>query len=52
MCARPATQWLLEQRDAESNVSKREYFEEMEPGFAEIMQGTKFYLASLFGHEV
>jgi len=52
MCARPATKWVLEQRDAESELSKREYFEEMEPGFAEIMQGTKPYLASLFGHAI
>lgn len=52
MCARPATQWVLEQRQAEYELSRREYIEEMESGFGEVMRGAKPYLSALFGHEV
>lgn len=52
MCARPSTRWVLEQRAAEYEKSKAEYFEKMEAGFSEMIQGAKPFLASMFGHDV
>ena len=52
IAARPVTQWVLGQREAEFEESRREYFEEMEPGFRAMIEGTRRFLEMMFGHPV
>ena len=52
MAQRPATKKVLEHREDEFDENRREYFEEMESGFSELIQGTRPILESMFGHEV
>lgn len=49
---RPATQWVLAEREAEFELSRREYFEEMEAGFRPMLDGLRPFLEALFGHPV
>ena len=52
IAAPPATQWVLGQRETEFEESRREYFEEMEPGFRAMIEGTRPFLEMMFGHPV
>lgn len=52
MAERPATKQVLDRRDEEFDENRKEYFEEMESGFSEMIQGARPVLESMFGHEV
>ncbi|MBO6566822.1 MAG: glutathione S-transferase family protein [Pseudomonadales bacterium] len=52
MAERPATKIVLEQREQEFDRNRKEYFEEMESGFGEMIQGTRPILEAMFGHDV
>tara|TARA_A100001037_G_C15098209_1_gene612589 strand:- start:1357 stop:1488 length:132 start_codon:yes stop_codon:yes gene_type:complete len=43
---------VLGQRETEFEESRREYFEEMEPGFRAMIEGTRPFLEMMFGHPV
>ena len=52
MAQRPAAKRVLERREDEFEENRKEYFNEMESGFSEMISGARPLLESMFGHEV